>query len=308
MRRFFESPFSATIIATPNTRLFVFFHRKPTSPCSVTSVVSLHAPPNRPKIHSFSLHAFQILGFLQSVSDVIFSVLISPIQHSGFMILGSNLNLFMNASWFNKSDAWPQFIACNGAVDNEDDNLIRYDLADAVTSEEFGQYLDLKKLMKELMHLKLFHDTMVCPFNERYLLPDAGPSLPNPGSKSSKPRGLLLAFCFGSSTFSALPRFPSPQRERQIEQASERERGRQREIGRRTGWMSAERESQFVIEGETERGVLPDEESQLVIEGETESKLAIGNWRLEIWNCTGDWQFEIAIGDLKLRLAIGDWH
>ncbi|KAL4575626.1 hypothetical protein LXL04_022476 [Taraxacum kok-saghyz] len=41
------------------------------------------------------------------------------------MILGSNLNLFMNASWFNKSDAWPQFTACNGAVDNEDDNLIR---------------------------------------------------------------------------------------------------------------------------------------------------------------------------------------
>ncbi|KAL4579986.1 hypothetical protein LXL04_016158 [Taraxacum kok-saghyz] len=84
------------------------------------------------------------------------------------MILGSNLNLFMNASWFNKSDAWPQFTACNGAVDNEDDNLIRYviwfkffkDLADAVTSEEFGQYFDLKKLMKELMHSKLFQDTM----------------------------------------------------------------------------------------------------------------------------------------------------
>ncbi|KAL4574532.1 hypothetical protein LXL04_021365 [Taraxacum kok-saghyz] len=68
--------------------------------------------------------------------------------------------------------------------------------------------------------------------------------------------------------------------------------------------VGRERESQFVIEGETERGVLPDEESQLVIEGETESNLAIGDWRLEIWNCTGDWRFEIAIGDWRLTIGI----
>ncbi|KAL4591864.1 hypothetical protein LXL04_004838 [Taraxacum kok-saghyz] len=93
---------------------------------------------------------------------------------------------------------------------------------------------------------------------------------------------------------------------RETDRTCERERKRETARDRETYRMDVgrERESQFVIEGETERGVLPDEESQLVIEGETESNLAIGDWRLEIWNCTGDWRFEIAIGDWRLTIGI----